>query len=172
MTNECFNALMERIKKKDSSALHEVYVEYHAYIYRIAYNVLCHREDAEDVASDVFVRIWDKASTFTDGTSHKGWLATLTRNMAIDLLRKQGRTYPCEVPEDTPALDSMSDVEKRIDVERFLSRFPSDMREILHLKFYGGFTLKEIADVMELPPGTVNWKYAEAKKMLRGYGYA
>lgn len=178
MTNEQFNECMCRVKTRDVDALKAIYNAYFSYVYQTAYALLQQKENAEDIASDVFMSLWDKAGTFKPGKSHKGWLATITRNLAIDFLRKNGRVVGSDDDVDGELSSQMStdsfedDVLNKVTVEQLLSKLSSDQRLIIHLKFFGKLTLDEIAKVMEIPVGTVNWKYAKARELLRRYNYA
>ena len=58
MTDEQFDQLMNRMKRKDISALEDIYGEYSGYIYHIVFSIVGQKEDAEDIASDVFVSLF------------------------------------------------------------------------------------------------------------------
>ncbi|HPF28661.1 MAG TPA: sigma-70 family RNA polymerase sigma factor, partial [Lachnospiraceae bacterium] len=78
-----------RIRSGDRNGLREIYEEYLPYIYTVVYGILQNKENAEDVTSDFFIRFWNSASQYKGGNGHKGYLATIARNMAIDFLRKR-----------------------------------------------------------------------------------
>ena len=169
-----------RMCRGDKGALREIYEEYLSYLYSIAYSVLGNKENAEDVTSECFIKLWQTAKRYKPGKGHKGYLATIIRNMCIDLLRKQGR----EVYEDPPDEDRPDTVRPELSAEGFeeetvtqldlkaaLDRLKPGHREIINLKFMGGHTFKEIAEILKKPIGTVTWQYNEALKLLRRYGY-
>ncbi|HOO79231.1 MAG TPA: sigma-70 family RNA polymerase sigma factor [Lachnospiraceae bacterium] len=89
MTEERFEACVARIRSGDRNGLREIYEEYLPYIYTVVYGILQNKENAEDVTSDFFIRFWNSASQYKGGNGHKGYLATIARNMAIDFLRKR-----------------------------------------------------------------------------------
>ena len=91
MTDEQFSQLMNRMKKKDVSALKNIYEAYSGYVYHIVLSIVGQKEDAEDIASAVFVALFEKAEQFNEGGSHKGYLATIARNKAYDFMKKQSR---------------------------------------------------------------------------------
>ena len=91
MNEHQFEEAVARMVRGDKSGLKEIYENYIGYIYRIIYDVLQNKENAEDVTSEFFIRLWDKAEQFKPGSGHKGYLATMARNMAIDFLRKHRR---------------------------------------------------------------------------------
>lgn len=189
MSEQQFEEAVERMLRGDRSGLKEIYECYIGYIYRIIYEVLQNKENAEDVTSDFFIRLWDKAEQFKPGDGHKGYLATMARNMAIDHLRKHKKEELtamlqdiAEKQEDEEAkgaaklsADTTVCVEEEVigkmTMEETLSRLKPAERQIISLKVLGEMTFKEIAECMQLPMGTVTWKYQNAIKKLRRCGY-
>ena len=104
MNEQQFEHAVSRMVQGDKTGLREIYEAYLGYIYRIVYEILQNKENAEDVTSEFFIRLWDKAEQFKPGTGHKGYLATMARNMAIDYLRKYRReeltSFGCELSHD------------------------------------------------------------------------
>ena len=94
MTDEQFNNAMERLRNREKQAdrakeaLKEIYEEYSAFIYHVILDVVGTRENAEDITSDFFIKLWEKAGQYKPGNGHRGYLATIARNMAIDHIRK------------------------------------------------------------------------------------
>ncbi|MDE6184055.1 MAG: sigma-70 family RNA polymerase sigma factor, partial [Lachnospiraceae bacterium] len=165
------------------------YENYVGYIYRIIYEVLRNKENAEDVTSDFFIRLWDKAEQFKPGSGHKGYLAVMARNMAIDFLRKHKKEELTALMQDLGAgaeeekcqgawlapQDVGSSVEQEVvenmAITQALDLLKPSERQIVSLKILGELTFKEIAQCMEIPMGTVTWKYQNAIKKLRRCGY-
>ena len=105
VTQEEFNGCMERIKAGDKDGLKDIYVAYLSYIYTIIYGVVTSKENAEDLTSEFFIKLWDIADTYKpQDKGHKAYLATVARNMALDFLRKNKREVLAEeMPEEAPA---------------------------------------------------------------------
>ena len=171
-----FHACMKKIKAGDKSALHEIYEKYIGYIYSIVFQVVQNKEDAEDITSEFFIKLWKLADTYRSGKGHRAWMATIARNMAIDLLRKNKREV---LTEDF--VDSISDHASDDDVEgevladmslrAALDTLKPGEREIVNMKIMGELTFQEIADILKQPMGTVTWRYQNAIKKLRRCGY-
>ena len=172
MTDEQFDQLMNRLKKKDMSALKDIYEAYSGYVYHIVFSIIGQKEDSEDIASDVFVSLFEKAGQFHTGGSHKGYLATIARNKAYDFMKKQSRVIVDDEFLDVASDETEDDIVRRIDVEDLLNRLSPEERQIVHLHFFGGLKFCEIASILGIPEGTVNWKYSNIKKVLRRYQYA
>ena len=98
VTQEEFNECMARIKSGDKEGLKYIYTAYLSYIYTIVYGIVNSKENAEDITSEFFIKLWDIADQYKAAENgHKAYLATVARNMALDFLRKnktQNRFVP------------------------------------------------------------------------------
>lgn len=177
MTEGRFERCIRAMNKGDKSGLKEVYEEYLPYIYGIMRGLFTSKEDAEDVTSEFFIRLWEKSDTYRPGSGHKGWLATIARNLAVDTIRKKRREEPMDLSEEEllKAAGTEQSVEDQVvesmTMEEALLTLKDSERQIIHMKLMGGLTLQEIADIRGEPPGTVAWRYREALKKLRRCGY-
>lgn len=188
MNEQQFENAVARMVQGDKTALKEIYISYAGYIYRIIYEVLQNKENAEDVTSEFFIRLWDKAGQFKPGSGHKGYLAVIARNMAVDFLRKHKKEELTFLLQDLGeegeeekkgsrklAEDKLSQVEEQVigsmTIRQALGMLKPSERQIISLKVLGEMTFKEIAAAMEIPMGTVTWKYQNAIKKLRRCGY-
>lgn len=188
MNEQQFENAVARMVQGDKTGLKEIYTSYVGYIYRIIYEVLQNKENAEDVTSEFFIRLWNKAEQFKPGSGHKGYLAAIARNMAVDFLRKHKKEEltallqdlgedPEEEKRDSRgfAEDKTSRVEQQVvesmTIKQALDTLNPSERQIISLKVLGEMTFKEIAAAMEIPMGTVTWKYQNAIKKLRRCGY-
>lgn len=188
MTEARFESCIERIKQGDKDGLREIYENYIAFIYSVIYEKVQNKENAEDITSDFFIKLWEKADVYRPGSGHKGWMATIARNMSVDFLRKHGKEELTDVMQDSEEESESrvsassiyegakdSPVEKEaltnLTLKDALGRLKSSEREIINLKIMGEFTFKEIAEILHMPMGTVTWKYREAIKQLRRCGY-
>ena len=94
MKEQLFNENIKRICRNDKEGLRQIYEDYCPMVYSAVWEVLCNRQDAEDVTSEFFIRLWDIADTYRPGKGHRAWLLTIAHNMAIDYLRKQNGRFP------------------------------------------------------------------------------
>ncbi|MBQ9136669.1 MAG: sigma-70 family RNA polymerase sigma factor, partial [Lachnospiraceae bacterium] len=152
---------------------------------------LASKEEAEDITSDFFIRLWEKSDTYKPGSGHKGWMATIARNMAIDYIRKRKREEPVDFSEnreeDTGGIsagkkaemiqagEKSNSVEEQViadmTIKEALALLKESERRVVHMKIMGQMTFQEIADILEEPMGTVAWRYRQAIKTLRRCGY-
>lgn len=91
MTEQEFEQAVVRIRDGDKDGLKEIYLAYVKFIYAVIYEILQNKENTEDVTSEFFIKLWDVAERYEPGHGHRGYLATIARNMAIDYIRKHRR---------------------------------------------------------------------------------
>lgn len=176
MEEKQFHACMKRIKAGEQSALREIYEAYIGYIYSVVFQVVRNKEDAEDVTSDFFIKLWKLADTYQSRKGHRAWLAAIARNMAIDLLRKKKHEMYAEdftdsVLENASTDDVEEEVLSDMSLKEALDMLKPSEREIVNMKILGELTFQEIAEVLKQPMGTVTWRYQNAMKKLRRCGY-
>lgn len=127
---------------------------------------------AEECAQEVMTTIWRKAHLF-DPTkaSVSTWIFTIARNRRIDLLRKQRRVEPEDLPwgpeGETPQDDAIVLQEETEILGRALSALPTKQRELIEKAYYGELTHSEIAAQTGLPLGTIKSRIRLALDRLR-----
>ncbi|MGN0682550.1 MAG: RNA polymerase sigma factor, partial [Oscillospiraceae bacterium] len=108
MTDSRFEICIQLIRKGEREGLREIYEEYFKLIFSVMQSVVQNREEAEDLTSEFFIKLWDKlADAYKSGNGHKAWLAAAARNMAKDRRRRNSRTETtldsqeetCGIPE-------------------------------------------------------------------------
>ena len=174
MTEEAFLAGIRKMQKEDREGLKEIYEAYFPYIFKIVNEILQNREDAEDVTQEFFIRLYRVASMYKEGSGHKGWMATIARNLALDHIRKYSREEAVEEMEDyaTETINGPeSEVVGDMVIEQALNLLQDVDRQIVAMKVLGDMKFREIADVLKMPLGTVTWRYQSAMKLLRRCGF-
>lgn len=173
MTEEEFTLAVSRIRSGDKEGLKLIYLAYVKFIYSVIYEVLQNKENTEDVTSEFFIKLWDVADSYQPGNGHKGYLATIARNMAIDFLRKHRREDLCEEPDLGNAYSESGEEEvlSEMSLQEALSHLKDGERQIVNMKVLGEMTFKEISMILHMPMGTVTWKYQNAINKLRRCGY-
>lgn len=176
MTEAKFEQCIRQMNEGDKEGLREVYEEYVSYIYGIVFQMIGNRENAEDITSEFFIKLWEKSAFYKPGSGHRGWMATIARNMTIDFIRKHKREELTDNFEDTlEGYSRTSNVEDGVVLQTLikdaLETLSEKEREVIHMKVMGDMTLKEIAAILKVPMGTVAWRYREAVNKLRRCGF-
>ena len=174
MTDLEFADCLDAIRQHEQDGLTRIYNEYSAYLFQIVRAVVTEQADAEDVTADLFLRLWEAPPAYHPGNGHKGYLATMARNRAIDYIRANRRTISIDTAEevDLGAVPSNADdIVNEIAVEQVLALMSPQEREIVSMKHLMGLTFREIAEAVNKPQGTVAWIYREAINKIRRCGY-
>lgn len=171
--------LLTRVASGEEWAFRSIYDRYADLVYSVALRVLGDGAAAQDVAQDVFVRLWRNPGSFDPQRGRfMPWLLSVTRNRAVDEVRSRGRRRLRELPpiegaEDPidigapdPAWQAVLAGERRA-VRRALVSLPPEQREAIELAYFGGLTQQEIAARLATPLGTVKTRVRLAMKKLR-----
>ena len=138
---------------------------------RHAIGLLYNRADAEDLVQDCLEAALAKQSTLQDPGRLRGWLFTILNNLFLMRMRtnaRRGVTLP--IDEFTESLVASSEVEDRgtaLDLARAMGQLSLEHRQILLLLNVEGYRYDEIADILEMPIGTVMSRLARARQRLR-----
>ena len=176
--------LVERMAAGDERALGELYDRHGGMAYALALAIVREGADAEEVVADVFGQVWRRAAQYDSGRgSVAGWLATITRTRALDLLRARGRraraleraaqsdadglASPLGTPVERPDRDVEREDARRL-VARSLGELPEPQRRVIELAYFGGLSQTEIATELREPLGTVKTRMRAAMEKLRG----
>lgn len=177
-------ALVERMAAGEERALGELYDRHGGMAYALALAIVREGADAEEVVADVFGQVWRNAARYDPGRgSVAGWLATITRTRALDLVRARGRrtraieraaqadadglASPLGAPAERPDR-GIERQEARSLVTRSLGELPEPQRRVIELAYFGGLSQTEIAAELKEPLGTVKTRMRAGMEKLRG----
>lgn len=159
----------------DRDAVLVLYDEIGALLLCLATRITRDTETGRDVVQDVLLRVWDEAEHFDPSKgSALSWLTTMTRNRAIDMVRKHNRKAVAhaelasepQTPVTSPEHDfAQSERQRRVLLA--LHTLPKDQRDAMELMYYHGLSHAEVADQLVLPLGTVKTRVLLAMKKLR-----
>ncbi len=170
--------LLARVQQKNEDALVALHTRYASAVYAVACQVLGDPLTAEEVTQDTFLRLWDKAHTFDPARGEFiAWLLTITRRLAIDVLRQRQRRLPLgaemvsldehpylyeQLPEEA---DESRDLRRSLVAE--LRRLPEEQRQAVALAYFFGLSHGDIAAHLNLPVGTVKTRIRLGMQKLR-----
>ena len=161
--------LLLQVGQGDREAFARLYGLTRGAVYALALSVLGDRHEAQDIAQDVFVKVWESAPTYRPQGSPMAWLLTVARNMARSRLRQGGRQVGLD--EETwnaiPALETAVTPEDRAVLQAALARLSAEERQIVLLHAVTGLKHREIAQLLEKPLSTVLSKYHRGLKKLK-----
>jgi RNA polymerase sigma-70 factor (ECF subfamily) len=142
-----------------------------------------HREDALDLTQEIFLKVFQALPRFNPEYKFSTWLFRIAGNAAIDHLRKKRpRTIPLEVPDpegqgrvsspeyssaDLDPFGILRNLERGRAISKAIADLPVEFRELIALRHFAGLSYEEIAEVKEMPLGTVKNKLFRARAVLK-----
>jgi RNA polymerase sigma-70 factor (ECF subfamily) len=171
--------LIEAAGRGESAALVALYDRFAPAMLGLALRIIRSRSDAEDIVQDAFVRAWREAPSFDRSRgSAATWLATLTRNRAIDVLRARGRKrkYDASLVVESEAHGpsagespeaQVAQSQRALAVREAIAQLSAEQRQALELAYFGGLSHSEIAEALGQPLGTIKTRLLSAAKKLR-----
>lgn len=150
-----------------------LYEEYYDKIARYVYVHIGDKTESEDIASEVFLKALKSIKTYRDtGLPMQAWLYRIAHNLVVDHLRKVSRikTIPIDTVEIVDDNDPMNAAEKRIEMEKVgaaMVELTEEQQEVLRLRFFGGLTSREAADILNKSDGAVREMQRAALERLR-----
>ncbi len=168
--------LLDRCRRGDDLAWEALVRRYQRRVFAVAYHYMRNREEARDMAQEVFVKIYQQLGRYEVGKKFLPWMLSVARNACIDQLRKRKARPPLQDVsiDDRPHLatggptpeEEMEEDSRRRLLYRALARMSDANREIILLKEIQGMRLEEISRLLALPLGTIKSRSSRARVEL------
>ena len=152
----------------DMAYFEEIYEKYATDVLRVSYFYLGDRQKAEDVCQDVFVRLITNAPVLQEGRE-KAWLLKVALNRCRDLWRSawvKRVILGSPAFELIPAPDEIDKLADQQEIMGAIHQLPASFREVILLHYYQGYGITEIAEMMDLPEGTISSRLSRGRKKL------
>ncbi|MCA9913697.1 MAG: sigma-70 family RNA polymerase sigma factor [Anaerolineae bacterium] len=168
--------LMKRITAHDQTALAELYDQFSARVYGMAYRVLQNQTLAEEATQDTFIKVWQNPHRWDpERGTIASWLLTIARYTAIDRLRKEKRQSPWTAINYEEILDLSGDsgvinqawYDSKALAE-LIHELSDEQVEAIELAYFSGMSHTEIAEHLHQPLGTIKSRIRDGIRKLRG----
>jgi RNA polymerase sigma-70 factor (ECF subfamily) len=152
--------LLAAVAAQDRDAFAELYRRTSAKLYAVTFRILGEPSRTDDAVHDVFVRVWRSAGTYDAGRGRPiTWLATMARNMAIDLRRREaargaGRFADVELDDIVDREDGITS-EQLAALQMCLKRLEPEQRQLVVAAYLNGDSREELAERTARPIGTI-----------------
>ena len=169
--------LYNRIKERDKKALELLYDKYERILYSFIYRLTNSSDIAEEAVQEVFIKLWRGKGVYSDGKGKfSSWLFTITRNTAIDIVRKR-KTDPIFseeifdfIEDNHPQIDEQLQwKEEQQRVRHAVSKLSEDQKKIIQSIYFKGLTQQKVAEEQQIPLGTVKGRVRLALRKLKTY---
>jgi RNA polymerase sigma factor (sigma-70 family) len=155
------------LPKQNLSEFKELFEEHKKHVFAMALSIVRDYDIAEDVLQEVFIKLYQHMK-HQEISNVKAWLIRVSRNLALDVYRKKKRELTgFEDDYFERAHYRSEDPLNKMVLQKYLELLDHEERQIVILKDVSGMKHREIAQIVELPLGTVMWKYSRAIKKLR-----
>ena len=165
--------LVEQARAGDEAAFEELMRRYKRPVLNFVYRLLSTADEADDVAQEVFVRVYQNLREYSPRKRFSTWLFALARNAAIDRLRWRKR-HPTQSLDSAPDPPVPTGVAEEVNAHEIgnqivaaVSSLPEDQRTALVLAEYQGLSYAEIAEIMHCSKKSVESRLYRAKQTLR-----
>ncbi len=157
--------LSKKIANGDQTAFAELYENLRILVYSVCLSIIKNHGIAEELTQETFITVWTKISSF-DGRGLKTWVLTIAKNKALNELRRRKREFAVDFSEN-PNMGGVyePDIELGLAVRTALETLDETDRQIVLLR-NSGLKAKELSEFLQMPRGTVSWRYSQAIKIL------
>lgn len=162
MDNQVLQKRLESLRQGDRDAFREIYEDMSTPVYTVLIRIIRDTPLAEDLLQDFFVRLFQSPPAAVHNP--RAYLFRMARNLALDSLRKP-RSLPLE--EHDASHSPCEELPQRLDLQAALAALPPAESQIVTLHLNADLKFREIASVLEMPLGTVLWRYRKAIDAIR-----
>lgn len=152
--------LLNKAKKGETAAFGEIYNLFFKRIYTFIYFRVSHKETAEDMAEEVFLKAWTKINSAKEAGSLEAWLYQIARNLVIDYYRNKKLVVELREVENTLTYDDtvldLLDLNHRQEIlNRLIKQLPEEHQQVLKLKFFEDLDNEVIAQILNKSEGAI-----------------
>jgi RNA polymerase sigma-70 factor (ECF subfamily) len=142
--------------------LSESIAKYRSTVFGVAIGYVKNSHDADDIAQNVFLKLYKKQDGFVSEEARKAWLIRVTINESKDLLKSAWRNNTCCLDESL-----IAHTNDDLGLYDYLKRLKSKYRAVIFLHYYEGYTAKDIAEILKIPQSTVLTQMKRAREKLK-----
>lgn len=171
---------MPLVAEQDMDAFNLIYERHGAAAFSLAFRVVGNRRAAEDVTQEAFISLWRTGARYDRSRgSVRNWILAIVRNRSVDMIRREATQRvdahrdpdvvlaTVEAPDRTE--DEVADRDTAARIRSVVGNLPEDQARVIELAYYGGFSHSEIAEMLDMPLGTVKGRMRLALEKMRGH---
>lgn len=169
--------LIEKAKEGHEQSFNQLYKLYNKEIYYVVYNIVKDNDVANDLVSEIFIKVYQNISMYREDISFRMWLKTIANNYTIDYLRKKKRDNTVSLDDYSMSVENSTEetpMTKMIDDENIkimyhsINQLKEPYRSIINMRLEGK-KYTDIADELDINLGTLKAYIAFAKKKLKKF---
>lgn len=167
INKEELHANFVAIVNRDEDKFNKLYENYKSLVYAISFSILKNKEASEDVVQIVFSKIWNMKKENLPTANEASWLYSLTKNETLNFLRKEKNWVSVDELYYISDDENLNEIIDKDTYNRIISGLDDKEQEIVSLKILSGLSFREIAGILNIPIGTVQWRYYKALHTLK-----
>ena len=177
MDNQRVTELLAQIERKDERAFRELYKAFSRKVFAYLLNMVGDHGRAEEILVDTMHEVWRNPTRFRGNAQFSTWLIGIARNKALMAFRARrpdevhadlddiAETHASDTPDGFAQLAARQRAE---GVQHCMGRLSDEHRECMHLVFFEGMSLAEVAEIQNCPEGTVKTRLYHARQKIKG----
>lgn len=160
--------LFIELKHNNKIAFEKLYSKYNKLIYSIAFSILKNKTDSEDIVQTVFTKLYTMSKDKLPIQKQASWLYSLTKNETISFLRKKKHNIDLESIYEIEDRDNeINNIIDQIEFNRLISKLNDKEKQVVSLKILVNLSFEEIGKLLDVPTGTVKWRYYKSIHTLK-----
>ncbi len=160
--------LFIELKHNNKIAFEKLYSKYNKLVYSIAFSILKNKTDSEDIVQTVFTKIYTMSKDKLPTQKQASWLYSLTKNETITLLRKKRNNIDLDSIYEIEDKDNeVNNIIDQIEFNRLISKLDDKEKQVVSLKILANLSFEEIGNLLDVPTGTVKWRYYKSIHTLK-----
>jgi len=155
----------------DRAAFGDLVCQHRQGVINVVYRLCGDSELAQDAAQEAFIRAWKNIHRYQPRSPFRNWVFRIATNAALDVLRRQRESIDIEhvaLKSNRPNPEKATELQERaIFIQQAVLELPEASRSVIVLREYEEFSYREIAEILDIPIGTVMSRLNYARKQLR-----
>ena len=156
------------LTKDDKESLQQVISIIQPKLLSFAQNLLKDKNSAQDAIQDSLIAIVKGVRKLKDHRKFHAWIYQITRNKCLDIIRKnQKYKNNCDIDSIQEPMAYNNDMDTELDMMSMINQLPHKQKNVIHLFYYDGFNIIEIAQILKKPAGTIKSLLFDARTTLK-----
>ncbi|GGA80241.1 sigma-70 family RNA polymerase sigma factor [Ornithinibacillus halotolerans] len=136
-------------------------------LYRIAYSYVRNEQDALDIVQDAIIKGYKSFHKLKDRSLFSTWMIRILINCALDHIRREKVVVPFEADWYIPHVNEVNQTIMSMDISHVFDQLKPNQKTIILLRFFEGYSIREIADILEKPEGTIKSQLHRTLQILK-----
>ncbi len=175
VNNKELHDIFKKLSNKDEIGYNVFYEKYNKLVYSIAFSILKNKQDSEEIVQKVFIKIWRVEKEKLPTRNEASWLYSVTKNEVLNFLKnRKGEVSMEELYYVSSEDKELNDIIEKETFNKIIEKLPMEEQEIISLKILSNLSFMDISKILNVPIGTIKWKYYKTintlKALLQGLG--